>query len=305
MMKGKKIFQAYTEWGDVFDQLTDEQAGGLIKHIFDYVRDKDPESTDPIVNLTFTPIKAQLQRDLVKWKARADSSRSNGLKGGRPKKPEVIKGNPDNLAGLVGSGEKPTKPVEVEVEVEVIPVEVEAEVIIVEDIQKQKNKLFKPDFEKFLLKAFSYLGKKYYRGNPSTHKIESEIRKWLIPQNPTEQINNLLAYLKVTDTKFRVKTISSLLVKLEEYNYTQDLKTKLSPSIKPKKSPEQLNKIMQEEQELREVYRKQREANEIKEQSFSVCPECQEIECDCTETEKENAAKSRIKQIKKNFKIVK
>jgi hypothetical protein len=43
MAEGKKTFVAYTNWMATFEKLTDEEAGRLIKHLFRYVNDLDPE----------------------------------------------------------------------------------------------------------------------------------------------------------------------------------------------------------------------------------------------------------------------
>lgn len=66
-MKGKKSFILYCDQREIFDQLSNEQSGKLIKHIFKYVNDEDPKSDDPLINLAFTSIKSALKRDLAKW----------------------------------------------------------------------------------------------------------------------------------------------------------------------------------------------------------------------------------------------
>ena len=67
MAKDKKSFVLYSDQKELFNQLTDEAAGRLIKHIFAYVNDEDPTTEDVIINLAFTPIKQQLKRDLKKF----------------------------------------------------------------------------------------------------------------------------------------------------------------------------------------------------------------------------------------------
>ena len=67
MAEGKKSFMLYADQKELFSQLSDEQAGMLIKHIFAYVNDENPETKDLIINLAFTPIKQQLKRDLKTW----------------------------------------------------------------------------------------------------------------------------------------------------------------------------------------------------------------------------------------------
>lgn len=81
MAEEKNSFLFYTDWGDVFDQLPDEQAGKLIKHICDYVRDLDPETDDIIVKLAFTPMRATLKRDLKKWEKSKGQKKSSGALG--------------------------------------------------------------------------------------------------------------------------------------------------------------------------------------------------------------------------------
>ena len=110
MATDKKGFMLYADQQELFNQLSNEQAGELIKHVFSYVNDENPKTDSLIINLAFTPIKQQLKRDLKKWEQRADRSRENGAKGGRPLKPK----EPSGLSGLQN---KPKEPVTVNVNV--------------------------------------------------------------------------------------------------------------------------------------------------------------------------------------------
>lgn len=67
MAENKKAVILYADWLHTFEELTDEEAGKLIKHFFRYVNDKNPEAPDRVTKLLFQPIKAQLKRDLEKW----------------------------------------------------------------------------------------------------------------------------------------------------------------------------------------------------------------------------------------------
>jgi hypothetical protein len=87
MAKDKKSFILYTDQSGVFNQLPDEIAGKLIKHIFAYVNDENPISDDLIINIAFEPIKQSLKRDLKRYEEYVDKQSVNGAKGGRPKKP--------------------------------------------------------------------------------------------------------------------------------------------------------------------------------------------------------------------------
>lgn len=67
MAQGKKSFIAYSDWKDVFDELPNEDAGALIKHIFAYVNDENPVSDSVLIRAVFANIKSTLKRDLSKW----------------------------------------------------------------------------------------------------------------------------------------------------------------------------------------------------------------------------------------------
>lgn len=67
MAKGKKSFVLYSDQKELFEALTDEQSGKLIKHIFRYVNDENPTLDDPILKIAFITIKSVLKRDLNKW----------------------------------------------------------------------------------------------------------------------------------------------------------------------------------------------------------------------------------------------
>ena len=85
MAKNKKSFVAYCDWIESFEELSDEEAGRLVKHLFRYVNDLYPEDPDRLTKMCFIPIKQSLKRDLKKYENRAERSRENGKKGGRPK----------------------------------------------------------------------------------------------------------------------------------------------------------------------------------------------------------------------------
>ena len=67
MATDKKSFLLYCDIIHTVEQLTDEQAGHLFKHILQYVNDKDPETDNVITKIAFEPIKQSLKRDLQKY----------------------------------------------------------------------------------------------------------------------------------------------------------------------------------------------------------------------------------------------
>jgi hypothetical protein len=84
-MEGKKSFVLYTDQREVFEELDDELAGKLIKHIFAYVNDEDPETDEKLLRLAFLPIKTQLKRDLKLWDSKKSLRSEAGKKGGLAK----------------------------------------------------------------------------------------------------------------------------------------------------------------------------------------------------------------------------
>lgn len=83
-MKGKKSFIAYADWKEMFEELPDEEAGKLVKHIFRYVNDEEPETDSILVRALFTQIRATLKRDLKKWEEqrqqRVDAGKASAAK---------------------------------------------------------------------------------------------------------------------------------------------------------------------------------------------------------------------------------
>jgi len=67
MAKDKKAILIYSNWEQTFENLSDEEAGRLIKHLFRYVNDKNPIAPDRITELIFEPLKAVLKSDLEKY----------------------------------------------------------------------------------------------------------------------------------------------------------------------------------------------------------------------------------------------
>lgn len=69
MATDKKSFLLYCDIIHTVEQLTDEQAGDLFKHILRYVNDLNPQSVSVITKIAFEPIKQALKRDLDKYES--------------------------------------------------------------------------------------------------------------------------------------------------------------------------------------------------------------------------------------------
>jgi hypothetical protein len=80
MAENKKSFVAYADWKYTFDELSNEKAGELIKHIFAYVNDENPVSEDMLINAVFANIKHTLKRDLKKWERQHEQRKLAGKK---------------------------------------------------------------------------------------------------------------------------------------------------------------------------------------------------------------------------------
>jgi len=80
MAQGKKSFIAYSDWKEMFDNLPNEVAGELIKHIFAYVNDEKPNSDNYVINALFANIKNTLKRDLNKWDEQREQRSQAGKK---------------------------------------------------------------------------------------------------------------------------------------------------------------------------------------------------------------------------------
>ena len=80
MADNKKSFVLYSDSQGLINQLPDDVAGRLLKHIYAYVNDENPISEELLLNIAFEPIKMQLKRDLLKWESQLEQRRNAGLK---------------------------------------------------------------------------------------------------------------------------------------------------------------------------------------------------------------------------------
>jgi len=113
MAEGKESFILYRKYRPLFERLSREKAGDLIKHIFRYIDDEFDEKTedpdDEILYLAWILIKQDLKRDLTKYRTICSRNRENGQKGGRPKTKKTQK-TQSVISDNLGNPKKPKKP---------------------------------------------------------------------------------------------------------------------------------------------------------------------------------------------------
>ena len=83
-MATKKSFVLYTDSAEQFEILSDEQAGKLIKAVFNYAENRIlPKFDDGMLIMAFSFIKGQIDRDSEKWEETRKKRAEAGRKGGK------------------------------------------------------------------------------------------------------------------------------------------------------------------------------------------------------------------------------
>jgi hypothetical protein len=96
MAEGKNSFILYADYYDQIKELSDEEAGKIMKHLFSYVNDENPAPLqDRLLRLVFEPIKKQLKRDLKEWEGtkskKSEAGRLGNLKKYQPDLYDAVK----------------------------------------------------------------------------------------------------------------------------------------------------------------------------------------------------------------------
>lgn len=103
MAENKKSFIMYLTQRPTFDGLSDEDAGKLIKTIFSYVCDENPQPTG-IVKYAFEIIKPVLKADLVKYEDKRMKLKENISKRWNTNKNEDIQKNTNEYNSIQNGG---------------------------------------------------------------------------------------------------------------------------------------------------------------------------------------------------------
>ena len=82
MAENKKSIIIYCDLIHTINELSDEEAGKVFKHLLSYVNDLNPEPPDRLTQIVFEPIKQQLKRDLKTWEKKKGSRSMAGKIGG-------------------------------------------------------------------------------------------------------------------------------------------------------------------------------------------------------------------------------
>jgi len=195
MAENKKGFVLYADLIHTVEKLPDEKAGELFKHILDYVNDKNPQTDDLIINISFEPIKQQLKRDLEKYYKTCERNKINGSKGGRPKNPT----EPKKPTGLNGNPTEPKKP----------------------DTDKDTDK--DSDIDKEIInKIYNvYPSKCPIKGNNTGKSLKDKhkIKKLLVNTDKEKLISTINLYIEdCKTTKTYIKNFSTFLNNIPDYD---------------------------------------------------------------------------------------
>lgn len=90
----KDTFILYTQFSEMISELSDEQAGIILKSIFLYVETGEEPNLTGLLKMAFIPIRQQLDRTNEKWEKQSKINSVNGSKGGRPTKANALNENP-------------------------------------------------------------------------------------------------------------------------------------------------------------------------------------------------------------------
>jgi hypothetical protein len=103
----KNSFLLYVEQEELFNELSNEEAGKLIKAIYHYEKTGEILPLNSVTRIIMISIKQALDRNRERYQKKLEANRINGQKGGRPKKNNPNK--PKKPTGLNGLNKKPNE----------------------------------------------------------------------------------------------------------------------------------------------------------------------------------------------------
>lgn len=81
----KKSFVMYAEWKALFTNMTDEQAGQLIKAVYAYQFGEESPPEEPLLNSVYQMMRGRFETDAEKYREVCEKRKLNGQKGGLAK----------------------------------------------------------------------------------------------------------------------------------------------------------------------------------------------------------------------------
>lgn len=179
MADGKNTIVIYKDWKNIFEKLTDEESGRLIKHLFRFVNDENPES-DRLIELVFEPIKLTLKRDLKHWETVIEKRREAGKKGGIASG-ETRKQNEANEANALIVKQNEANEADSVIDIDsVIVIEKEKKIdriVFIEKIQKDFYQSLTPFVKEFGRDTLREFYEYWSEPNKSKTKIKFQLEK--------------------------------------------------------------------------------------------------------------------------------
>lgn len=100
LTNNRPSFLLYKSFYAPIKHLKDDELGMLFRTLFDYQNGLQIENLPPQIGMAFAFFKNQFDLDEQKYQITVDRNKSNGSKGGRPKKEET-QANPENPVGFL------------------------------------------------------------------------------------------------------------------------------------------------------------------------------------------------------------
>lgn len=137
----KDSFILYQTHKEIFEALTDEQAGKLIKAIFEYEENGTEIELDPVTKMAFLSIKISLRINQEKYENICERNRENAKK-------RWDKENTKNASGISGDTKntKSTKNADIDIDID-IDNDIDNDIDDVEEINKEDAKKIATCFE--------------------------------------------------------------------------------------------------------------------------------------------------------------
>lgn len=108
-MEKLPFVKLFTDYRETIDDLTDTEAGRLLKAIMHYADDAEEIKLPGAERLVYGIVRRQMERDREAYSAKADRNRENGQKGGRPRKPTETQKNPVGFSETQQNPQEPRK----------------------------------------------------------------------------------------------------------------------------------------------------------------------------------------------------